>query len=359
MGQYERMPEQDVREAGLLAGLRGRELCARLAGIDVEALYEQLAPPQSGERLVADLVAAGQEPAADEGAFGASYGPAVVAVDPDDELFGVRELAEVAEGAGYWGGYPAGADPLDNPVLQPALRAMAARLSRAEGCRWWWSRIDRPAQGYVQWTERDGPAPVLGQAADVLRNVSAEDDERERSMHRYRRRRAGKGPHGEWWIHPFPGAISTTRRAGRLGALLLAGQEDGFGDTEAAVWPLAVSDTARIFEVDSPRAWQELVSGYPRPATSSYRHTWAWTGWDGDWLAPRWSAIARDWDAIHLTVAGYLSTAGSPLPVGIGRTMLAGWNPDQTYWLTDVLTHGGQAQAWHNDSGDPIGWRNR
>ena len=36
--------------------------------------------------------------------------------------------------------------------------------------------------------------------------------------------------------------------------------------------------------------------------------------------------------------------------------MLAGWNPDETYWLTDVLTHAGQAQAWHTTSGDPIGW---
>ena len=36
--------------------------------------------------------------------------------------------------------------------------------------------------------------------------------------------------------------------------------------------------------------------------------------------------------------------------------MLAGWNPDQTYWLTDVLTHARQGQPWHNNSGDPLGW---
>ncbi len=128
MGHYERMAEQDAREADLLAGLRGRELCARLAGIDVEALYEQPGPPQSWSVFVADPVAAGQGPAAEEEAVSESYEAAVIAVDPGDELFGVRELAEVAEGACYWGGYPAGADPLDDPVLQPALRAMAARL---------------------------------------------------------------------------------------------------------------------------------------------------------------------------------------------------------------------------------------
>ncbi len=113
MGHYERMAEQDAREADLLAGLRGRELCARLAGIDVEALYEQPGPPQSWSVFVADPVAAGQGPAAEEEAVSESYEAAVIAV---------------AEGACYWGGYPAGADPLDDPVLQPALRAMAARL---------------------------------------------------------------------------------------------------------------------------------------------------------------------------------------------------------------------------------------
>jgi len=215
--------------------------------------------------FVADPAAAGQGPAAEEEAVSESDEAAVVAVDPGYEMFGVRELAEVAEGACYWGGFPAGADPLDDPVLRPAIRAMAARLARAEGCGWWWSDIDRSAQEFVQWAARDEPAPVLGQAADTLRNVGLEDDEREKRMNKYLRRSAGKDPHGEWWTHPFPGAISITRRVGRLGPLLLAGQEDGFGETEAVVWPLAVSDAARIFEVDSSRAWQELVSGYPGP----------------------------------------------------------------------------------------------
>ena len=95
MGQYERMPEQDIREADLLAGPRGGELCARLAGIDVVGLHAQLGPPQSWSVFVADPAAAGQGPAADEEAVSESDEAAVVAVAPGDELFGVRELAEV------------------------------------------------------------------------------------------------------------------------------------------------------------------------------------------------------------------------------------------------------------------------
>ena len=66
-----------------------------------------------------------------------------------------------------------------------------------------------------------------------------------------------------------------------------------------------------------------------------------------------------DWDGVHLSVAGYLATAGRALPVGKARTLLAGWNPDETYWLTDVLTPAGQAQAWHNDSDARLGWNAR
>jgi hypothetical protein len=93
--------------------------------------------------------------------------------------------------------------------------------------------------------------------------------------------------------------------------------------------------------------WQRLVTGYPETATATYRHTWAWTGWDGEW------------DGVHLSVAGYLSTAGRLLPAGSARTLLAGWNPDETYWLADVITSLGQAQAWHNPSRDPLGWKMR
>jgi hypothetical protein len=123
------------------------------------------------------------------------------------------------------------------------------------------------------------------------------------------------------------------------------------------VWPLAVGDSARVLEIGDPGAWQWLVAAYPRTATGTYGHSWAWTGWDGEWLMPRWTAVADDWDGVHLSVAGYLATAGRALPVGKARTLLAGWNPDETYWLTDVLTPAGQAQAWHNDSDAPWGGR--
>jgi hypothetical protein len=359
VSQYGRMPEPDVRAGDLLAGPRGRELCARLAGIDVREIREQLRPPSTGVALIAEPADAGRLADAEQSGCPDEERPANN-FDCGEELAGIPALAGVVEDANYWGGPYWGAlptaDPLDQAEMNAEIRMMAGRVAQAAGCQWWWSDIDRAAQQYVQWAAREDSAPVLGHAAEMLRLVDLDADDHERSMSRDRHLPAGSGVAGPWWSHPG-GAISTTRRAGRLGAVLLAGQEDGFGDTEAVVWPLAVADKARVFEVDGPGAWQRLVAAYPRTATATYRHTWAWTGWDGEWLMPRWSRVAQDWDGVHLTVAGYLATAGQALPVGTACTLLGGWNPDETYWLADVVTANGEPHAWHNSDRSPLGWK--
>lgn len=37
-------------------------------------------------------------------------------------------------------------------------------------------------------------------------------------------------------------------------------------------------------------------------------------------------------------------------------TVLAGWNPDQTYWLGDVLRPGATPSEWHSDDSQPPSW---
>ena len=65
---------------------------------------------------------------------------------------------------------------------------------------------------------------------------------------------------------------------------------------------------------------------------------------------------AGEWDAAHLSVLGYLNGATRPLTVDAETaTVIAGWAPDSTIWLTDVAHEsGGPRQAWHRAShGDP------
>ncbi len=79
------------------------------------------------------------------------------------------------------------------------------------------------------------------------------------------------------------------------------------------------------------------------------------TGWADSWLIPDWADVAADFDAVHLTVAGYLTTAGRIMRVAREATLLAGWNPDETYWLNDVLRESGPATRWRTPGG-PTGW---
>lgn len=349
-----RVDELSSRAEALLAGPRGRELCACLAtGLELWDIREWFWPTPCGGAPAAARAAAGPQAVAELlRRKGQRRAPASGFSGP---LAAVAALADVTETADYWG-EPAAGDQLGDPAVTAELRGAAVTVAEAAGCQWWWSGLDRGAQRHVQWTGRDAPPPSLDDAAQMLRRAAAEAAENERGMSRDRDKPAGSGAAGPWWSHPWPGAISTTRRLDGLEAVLLAGQEDSFGDTEAVTWPLAVASTARVYEIDGPAAWQRLAAAYPRAATATYRHTWAWTGWDGEWIQPDWPAVARDWDGVHLTIAGYLATAGRALPAGPARTLLAGWNPDETYWLADVLSPSGEPQTWDNPSHEPLGW---
>ena len=91
--------------------------------------------------------------------------------------------------------------------------------------------------------------------------------------------------------------------------------------------------------------------------TASRRHEWyRMTGRNGPWIIPDWAAVGREYDGVHLTVAGYLSTAGRALAVvdpssadpsgSAMATLLAGWDPDVSYWFVDLPEVAGAVTEW-------------
>lgn len=135
--------------------------------------------------------------------------------------------------------------------------------------------------------------------------------------------------------------VSPTR--GPVGALF-AEDSPGRSFTATRVIP---ADHARILEITATDDWAALCRDFPLEVTWSHRGDWyRTTGRDsreaGPWLIPDWSAVAQRWDAVHLTVAGYLNAATRCIAVPgtymatAGKdaaSVVAGWGPDVTYWL--------------------------
>jgi len=170
------------------------------------------------------------------------------------------------------------------------------------------------------------------------------------------------GVSGEWWSAPIswtasrevpwraPVTSPPIRSWGPdgVGSSELVWMEDDGGWTSADVQPLAPTSAPRVYEVTGPSAWADLVRRFPMGVTASRRHDWyRHTGRDGAWAIPDWLAVHEVYDAVHVTVAGYLTTAGLAVEVGDGTaSVLAGWSPDLTAWLTDVLEKSGPAERW-------------
>ncbi|MCQ1999614.1 hypothetical protein [Arthrobacter zhaoxinii] len=127
--------------------------------------------------------------------------------------------------------------------------------------------------------------------------------------------------------------------------------EDSAGLEEATVIP--VSGTGRTLRIRSPEDWIALCRAYPLEVTASRRHNWfQTTGRIGRWVIPDWEQAAERWDAVHLTVLGYLRSAGRALAVDAGTaSVIAGWDPDSILWLTDrVREIEGPRQIWRRSA---------
>lgn len=174
---------------------------------------------------------------------------------------------------------------------------------------------------------------------------------------------------GEWWSTP-PQTLWTSTDCWPKGTPIgLDLVEDDFGLERARACRLQIRSGARISEVHTPEDWADLCRRYPLDVTAQRRQVWfETTGRRGRWVIPDWSRVAEEFDGVHISLAGYLRTAGAVVDVGdasfvedspsrptAGDTdartasLMAGWNPDTTYWLGDVVTGIAEVVEWAYD----------
>lgn len=326
---------EELKAEALLAGPRGRRLCLAVAHRLYEPVWSSLfraaRHPQDPVRRAglatqlrevdADQLSKWHEPTRFVPAVAESVGSAMYWQEPDDE--------DVIAAT---------------PQIIDALGAIADAICSSPATAWWTSPADLHHLRYTDrydTSHRDEPQrpPQLAGAAEKLAAWHFGADQGSENW--------ASGPLGRglpWTTRPLPG----------LGSTELVWEEDTLDHPSARVWHLAAT-TPRIYEVDSPAAWTALVERYPFDITRSSNREWQQvTGLEGPWLVPDYQAVAQSYDGVHLTVAGYLTTATRALSLpSCGYTLLGGWDPDTTWWLTDALhLNHPEPDLWHRNRHD-------
>jgi hypothetical protein len=354
--------------AELLAGPRGRRLCLEFL------LRSYDGPVEPGDRVREAIFYAAYELDHGRGSSrvlltaGAGewtvppHSPADVARllegapirDVEEENLLVS-LAATVDSARYWQ-EPDGEDVLaESPDLQAPLARVAAAILDSPHASWW----AMPAAGVEQWTVAFSGLPLpraasAGRVEDIVDRWRADQVAEEVTAERERPSDPAANWSGTWWSRPPGDLVRTTRRLPGRGPVGLRLVEDAMGWESATVERVSPAPGARVLEIDGPAAWADLCGRFPLEVTAARRHDWyRATGRDGRWVVPDWSRVARHVDAVHLSMEGYLTTAGRAVPVGDGwASVLAGWDPDHTFWLSELRRDPASRRTWRYDRDD-------
>lgn len=229
------------------------------------------------------------------------------------------------------------------PDIAASLHPIATAVLASRHAAWWGEPVDHDSQrmvahppARVQWPESTAPYRRSESDLDQWREHVLKQ---EAWFREHRSAHPARSVDGEWWSTPATSnTLVTSRARGGIGALELLLEEDSSGGGEARVWPVSIRNSPRVYEISNPTDWAALVDAYPLAVPESRRSVWfETTGEYRDWFIPDWAAVAEDYDAAHLSLHGYLSTPGIAIPLSenAGATVLAGWDPDTTWWFGD------------------------
>lgn len=271
----------------------------------------------------------------------------------------IRALSVRVGQALYWQPQEPFETVLAAPPVVDALRHVAADVASSPLTDWWWSTMSS-SQAQVTWADDDAPpAPVLGHPAaalqdDVVLRTQMEDAA---STTPFPDAPADDAS-GAWWSTPSRCVPTSSRRLSDGSPVGLWCEEDGDGAVRAVVRGVHVPDDTHVLEIRSPEDWADLCRRHPLVVTRSVRHDWfCTTGRDGAWVMPDWAAVAADGvDGVHLPVASYLALAGRAIEVDDGvASVVAGWNPDETFWLSGLTPAGSDVVAWRFTPDEYVG----
>lgn len=166
----------------------------------------------------------------------------------------------------------------------------------------------------------------------------------------------------EWWSHPPQALPSSTRVLFDGSPAGLWFVEDSLEWEGAESMRLIVPKDASVFEITGAVDWTELCARFPFEVTAQKLDDWHHATAPSDrWVIPDWVQVAEHYDAVHLQVGAYLAAAGTTIPIDDSSgfaSLIAGWNPDQTYWFSSTTAYDSERILWTlQDDGVDMVWK--
>lgn len=297
----------------------------------------------------------------------------------------MQALEDSVSTARYWQ-HPDGTDvALADPRVTKALRRVAEHVLPV--CRW----MERPIDRGQSWMVEDGvPVEVDYEQDDTeIEDFEVDDDYgdpvalQEDFLKNWKFMplpTTGEDDPGEfddddpevgWWTPVGNGAVTTglSPDPDRPGPLQLYCEEDDRGPGNRSATRVVVTETDRVLEIRSGQDWADLCAEFPRDLTRQARewsestgrhprHPDDWT--DPGWVTPDIVEVAKHYDGLHLTVAGFLECSGAVIPVppghghANGASMIAGWHPDATVWLGERTTAERVSWFYRDEDNTPV-----
>jgi hypothetical protein len=338
----------------LLQGPRGRRLCLELAmqlDPDVKTaafgLAYELDSGRGTSRVLLTAKSSGDDATPPSAPSSEELAARLASLDfagLENDLMQAA-LERSVDSARYWQ-EPDGEDVLAGlPVITAALAPVAEQVMAVPGIQWYW-QPRRVEQWAIDWRSANDPAPLPKNPRLTLTEWGRKERAEDERAARERPNDARANVSGTWWSIPHGLVHTVGQMPAGLGLV-----EDSLGWERAS--PVPVRGAGRTLEIRTAADWVMLCRRFPLEVTASRRHDWyRATGRQGRWVIPDWEQMASEWDALHLTVLGYLNGATRALQVDTQTaTVIAGWDPDSTIWLTDVARESeGPRQLWHRAS---------